>query len=238
MKARIESTIRFLCTEVDAAAGGRSDWKDLPEQELLYEACVCILGSQMIYEVAEATCERLRNLGLLEPSALSVPIHEYQRRLAQELSLPVQVDLSGETKHVRPRFRNRFATLLTSMLDSLYGQDTSLRKLLSLALCPKNARQTLVKYICGFGPKQASLFLRRVGYTTDLAVLDTHVLDYMRIVRGIHVDRRRVSRLMHYEQTEQEFIRIAHEFGYPTGCVDLAVWITMRVAKREAFQWH
>jgi N-glycosylase/DNA lyase len=115
----------------------------------------------------------------------------------------------------------------------IHGQ--SLRDTLFSASSAREARELLVQQVWGFGPKQASLFLRRVGYCAELAVLDTHILDYLRVARGLDPKPSALSRLASYERIEVEFQRVAEEFGHSVGCVDLAMWVTMRVAKREAF---
>ena len=99
----------------------------------------------------------------------------------------------------------------------------------------KNARKALMLNVCGFGPKQASLFLRRVGYCADLAVLDVHVLDYLHLAHGVRIPPGQLGRLSGYEKIEDTFREIATRFGHSLGCVDLATWLTMRVAKREAY---
>jgi len=88
--------------------------------------------------------------------------------------------------------------------------------------------------VAGFGPKQASLYLRRIGYCADLAVLDIHILDYLRLSQGSAPQPSYLSRISSYELIEAEFRDIANDFGFGLGRVDLAMWITMRVAKREA----
>lgn len=93
----------------------------------------------------------------------------------------------------------------------------------------------MILSVWGFGPKQASLFLRRVGYCADLAVLDVHVLDYLHLTRGLRIAPNRLGRLSCYEEIEDTFREIASRFGHSLGCVDLATWLTMRVAKREAY---
>ncbi len=45
----------------------------------------------------------------------------------------------------------------------------------------------------------------------------------------------RLGRLSCYEEVEDTFREIASRFGHSLGCVDLATWLTMRVAKREAY---
>ena len=84
-----------------------------------------------------------------------------------------------------------------------------------------------------FGPKQASLFLRRIGYSSDLAVLDRHVVRYLELVLEIKISDTDLSRLTSYEQVERQFRTRAMFFGHPVGVFDLAVWITMRVARRN-----
>ena len=116
----------------------------------------------------------------------------------------------------------------------IYKRNMSLRMILCSAQSSRHARELLVEAVWGFGPKQASLFLRRIGFCSSLAVLDTHVLDYLRLARGIDPKPGVLSRLSTYEKIEAEFKIVAEEFGHSVGCVDLAMWITMRVAKREA----
>jgi N-glycosylase/DNA lyase len=72
-----------------------------------------------------------------------------------------------------------------------------------------------------------------VGFCSELAILDTHILDYLMIARGIDPKPKALSNLSSYERIEIEFQRVAAWFGYAIGCVDLAIWITMRIAKRE-----
>src|SRR5207247_4699971 len=130
-----------------------------------------------------------------------------------------------------PRFGNRFASLLSATVNRIYGQGTSFQAILRAARSASDARESLVEAVAGFGPKQASLYLRRVGFSSELAILDTHILDYLRMARGIDSKPGSLSRLSMYEQIEQEFRRVASDFGHAVGCVDLAMWVTMRVAK-------
>ncbi len=136
---------------------------------------------------------------------------------------------------MRPRFKNRLASLLTSTIVEIYGHAKTIRGLLFSARSAKDARLLLTQFVWGFGPKQASLFLRRIGYCADLAVLDVHVLDYLQLARGISVSPSKLARLPFYENIENTFREVASDFGHSLGCVDLATWLTMRVAKREAF---
>lgn len=226
----VDKTIRALCAEVSGSARRVRDWNLRTEEELLHEACVCMFSSQMVFEVAEAAAGRIKDRGLLRATRAN----DYEQRLALALYEPLTVERAGKIRQVRPRFRNRMASLLATTVNTMHEQGQSLRGLLFSAGSAREARELLVKQVWGFGPKQASLFLRRVGYCAELAVLDTHILDYLRVARGIDPKPSALSRLSGYERIEAEFQRVAEEFGHPVGCVDLAMWVTMRVAKREA----
>lgn len=230
----IERAIQVLCAEIQGDSPGTKDWQVRTEEELLHEACVCMFSSQMVFEVAEAAAQRLKDQELLNEERRSEKRNEYEKRLLAALDEPLAVERGGTIQYVRPRFRNRLVSLLATTVASMQAEGPSLREILTTCGSAKAAREALVKHVWGFGPKQASLFLRRIGYCAELAVLDTHILDYLRIARGIEPKRSALSRIAGYEEIEIEFQRVATEFGHPVGCVDLAMWVTMRVAKREA----
>lgn len=231
----INRTIDAMCSEIKAQAGSVPDWRLLTEDELLYEAAICIFGSQMQFELAVATADRLRNRGLLHSKHLS-EMGDYETLILDALSEPLPLtDKDCGVRLVRARFRNRLASLLTTTVARIYGTGNSLRRLLFSADGAKDARKALMLSVWGFGPKQASLFLRRVGYCADLAVLDVHVLDYLHLTRGLRVTPSRLGRLSCYEEIEDTFREVASRFDHSLGCVDLATWLTMRVAKREAY---
>jgi len=189
-----------------------------------------MFSSQMVFEVAEAAAQRIKDRGLLKATTSK----DYEQRLATILGEPLAIERDGKIRHARPRFKNRLASLLSTTVETMRAQGQTLRDTLHSASSAHEARELLVQQVWGFGPKQASLFLRRVGYCAELAVLDTHILDYLRVARGLDPKPSALSRLEGYERIEVEFQKVAEEFGHSVGCVDLAMWVTMRVAKREA----
>jgi N-glycosylase/DNA lyase len=228
----LDRVIRSMCAEIESPAANL-DWQTLREEELLCEAVVCIVGSQMIYEMALEVVQRLKSRELITPWVL--PNGAWRRGVALALNRPLRFMVGGQPRVSKMRFRNRIAHLLTGTLRNVYGQHSSFRSILNYANGAEDARRVLVARVFGFGPKQASLFLRRIGYATNLAVIDTHILDYMRICAGISASRATLSSIDGYEQIEEKFKLLAQRIGYDVGCVDLATWITMRVAKREAY---
>jgi N-glycosylase/DNA lyase len=228
----INHTIRALCSEGPMTASLLPAWRCRTEDELFFDVAVCILSSQSLFELAVATADNLKRGGLLAASAYRNWNGHYEEALRFALAKPARLESRGLTRSAIPRFRNRAARLISTTARCIYGEGKTLRQILSAAASPAGARRSLVAAVAGFGPKQASLFLRRIGYCADLAVLDTHILDYLRLAVGISPKPSALSSLSTYEQLELEFRRVAEGFGYSVGCVDLATWVTMRVAKR------
>lgn len=235
----INHTILHICSEISAAPAPSGDWRSMTESELLHEMAMCVAGSQMRFEVAVAIADRLRDDALLQPIAAKKGSQVLEDHLLASLQEPVTVPMPDGTCRIhRPRFKNRLASLLASTMHGIYAQSQSqsqsLLGILRQADDAKSARQALIEAVFGFGPKQASLFLRRIGYCADLAVLDVHVLDYLRLARGLCVAPSRLGRIATYEEVEDIFREVASGFGHSVGHVDLATWLTMRVAKRES----
>jgi len=231
----INQTIRAMCLEINTQASATQNWQLMAEEEFLYEAAICIFGSQMVFELAVATGDRLRERKLLQPAPRRRSVQAIERKVVEALSDPLPLSACDGTRWVRPRFKNRLASLLAKTIVEIYGQSRTIRGFLFDARNAREARETLMQHVWGFGPKQASLFLRRVGYCADLAVLDVHVLAYLQLAHGLSLSPSKLGRLSRYEEIEDTFRGIAAEFGHSMGCVDLATWLTMRVAKREAF---
>lgn len=230
---RINRTIREMCLEVEKYASGANDWFALSEEDLLREMTICLFSSQMVFEVAVAATNRIAEAGLLSKKEIlnsEWPVYHHRLQLALATSLSVKID--GCERQILPRFRNRNIFLLSSTVMTLYSGGRSLKVILHSAKSARQARALLIEAIKGFGPKQASLFLRRVAFSSDLAVIDRHVLSYLSLYKGIRPGVAMLSRLASYERIETVFCNVAAEFGQTVGCVDLAVWITMRVAKR------
>ena len=84
-------------------------------------------------------------------------------------------------------------------------------------------REWLVKNIKGLGYKEASHFLRNIGYGRDIAILDTHILKTLKklgIIRKIppYISKR------NYCKIEDRMRRFARKKGIPLEELDLLLW--------------
>lgn len=94
------------------------------------------------------------------------------------------------------------------------------------------ARAWFVAHAPGLGPKQASMFLRNVGMSYDLAILDRHVLDYMAAIGIYKGSKYSISTLSQYNVSEAALRDHSDSLDCPVGLLDWAIWIVMRIAKQ------
>lgn len=85
------------------------------------------------------------------------------------------------------------------------------------------AREWLVRNVRGLGWKEASHFLRNVGYL-DIAILDRHVLSNMREHGIIPNGGRKGLTKRRYLEYEGLLRRVADRLGMPLGEMDLYLW--------------
>jgi len=86
------------------------------------------------------------------------------------------------------------------------------------------ARDWLVKNVLGIGPKEASHFLRNVGYD-DVAILDRHILSLMR-EHGLICRTPRTLGMKKYLTIESRLKELAKRVGVSLGELDLYLWYT------------
>lgn len=225
---RLQVAVWVIADEIRTAMAQSPD-EPLEERQLWHELSSCILSSQVPYDLATAYTEEIDRRGLLHSSLDDALLEKALRTL---LSTPIRV----ADRLRRYRFPCARATQLTLARKTIVAEFGSLSAFLLAQDRPVWARSYLVRHIPGVGPKQASMFLRNVKVTYDMAIIDRHVLAFMAIV-GIGGDLPRPSSsLKIYERHEQHFRNHATDAGFEVGIYDWAVWIVMRAAKSlEAF---
>ncbi len=102
------------------------------------------------------------------------------------------------------RFRGSLKNTVQSMSDS------------------RTAREWLVDNVRGLGMKEASHFLRNVGYL-DLAIVDKHILSHM-VETGMITERPTSVTKRRYIEYEGMLAKVSEELGMPIGVMDLYLW--------------
>jgi N-glycosylase/DNA lyase len=198
----------------------------LDERLLWAEMSCCILSSQVPYRTALAAARLLDNEGVLY-NRLTLRHEVLESRLRNLLGSPIDVD----GKQQRYRFPDSRAVQIAGAWNAVRRERGTLSQLLADAReQPDLMREWLVCNVPGLGPKQASMFLRNVGVSYDMAVIDRHVLRYMSIT-GIcnELTSARLMSLRTYRDFESRLRDRAQELGHAVGVMDWAIWIVMRL---------
>jgi N-glycosylase/DNA lyase len=95
-----------------------------------------------------------------------------------------------------------------------------------IKLPPKEARQEIVKHFKGIGWKEASHFLRNIGFL-DVAILDKHILRLMHHFKLIP-DLPKGWTQKRYESYEDLLKPTAAELSMPLGEMDLYLWYAVK----------
>ncbi len=227
---RIRHAVGVVGAEIDRQVSANKP-QPCTESQLWAELTCCVLSSQVPYETAQAAAVRLETSGLflkegVAPRDLEVALAELLRR---------PFDIDGGSR--RYRFPDSRARQLTATVVQVRRDAKGLSDLLGSFGDIEIARRWFVTNAKGLGPKQASMFLRNVGASYDLAVLDRHLINYM-VMMGLTADPRPIRRMADYRRDEVVLRDHAASFGLPVGFFDWAVWIVMRVAKPKMINEH
>lgn len=221
---RLEEAISVVCRSLRFWQP-RPVWRHCSDELLYRELVACLLGSRVPFLMAAAAATRLQREGLLIAPGGRAQLPQWERVIVSTLSTTL-----GRGYPHAYRFPHLAGRRLTRLAARLPGP-ADLRRLLRSVSSSHALRMLFVGLRCGMGPKQTSLFLRNVGWSWDVAILDVHVLSYMRLSNL--ASENSVPTLTAYERLEDRLRAYALGRGEPLGRLDFAVWLVMRAAKKE-----
>ena len=221
------SAIEHAISDVYSALDEHSSvsWEQYSEDDLWRELVLCILGSRMKFSVVHAAAECMDRMCLFSSLRRKKHFKKYEKDMVKALS--------GKYPFYRVR-----ANQIGRAAECIYSSHESIRDLLNSSNDVRGVRRLLASEVAGLGPKQASLFLRNIGYAKHIAVLDIHVLTYLNWVGLTDAPIRSAPTLGKYEILEDSFIQHAYSLGYSPNQFDLAVWVVVKVAKEESKRWE
>jgi thermostable 8-oxoguanine DNA glycosylase len=135
--------------------------------------------------------------------------------------------LRGSRPGTGYRYPYARARSLAITVARIYGEGRSIKIMLADAGNASQARRQLVR-----------VFLVNVGYGDGLAILDRHVIAFLRITGRYPGRNAHISSLSSYEQLERDLLCYAHERGVDASAFDLAVWLIMRQHPRKGEEWN
>lgn len=225
MKDFIDHIVLELCFELSSRFESKNSWIALDEVCLWREFAACILGSQVQFEKC------LKIIAKFSDNGLDRPWQKTSKLLKSE-SL-----ICSFLESQRYRFPARGARLLIQTIRNIYVDNKGLKPLLQSSSCYDSARELLIQHGVGIGPKQASLFLRNIGYSDDIAILDKHILTYMKEKGLIDKELKSVSALSKYKALEKILRKKAKDLDISLGCYDLGIWLSTKVLSEKGYVW-
>lgn len=121
----------------------------------------------------------------------------------------------------------RLGRLSEAIKNSSLGKHTILSKsfseLVDRRLNLRTCKLSDLLEIHGIGPKTARMFLLHTRKNQNYAVLDVHILAYLRD-QGVDAPKQTPTSKKRYETLEAKFLTLAKESGHTVADFDLQIW--------------
>lgn len=235
----IENAVMRVSDYVDNAYRDKMNWNNFSEEQLWLGLVSCILSSRVRFETAAACAQHLYQTGLLNPSRIITEPKKFERRLEKELSMPIFPPFKG-SRGCRYRYSKSKANYIVRTALEIYSSGNSnLKCILVECLDEYEARNVLIDNAVGIGYKQASLFLRNIYYSENLAILDSHVIRYMTLLKMMkNCSKVKLSNKKTYLNLERQLWNYATLNDKSLSTLDIAIWIVMRLVQKEYVIWE
>lgn len=221
----IPQPILEIYYDIEQRLSKRKTWQEISEQDIWNELCLCILASNVPFEQAQSATEHLKlNNFINRDWILENPNSE--KIIAIELSKQICLPRKKNGDFRKYRFPNVRAKNIVNTCNFLSHTNNSLKKLLKQFKSEESARNYLSKNISGLGLKESSHFLRNIGYATTLAIIDVHIISFLKNIKLIsEIPSLTDSK---YYELEDKMRKLANFYGINLAILDNAIWNYMK----------
>jgi len=172
------------------------------EEDIFAELVFCILTPQSRAKLCWDAVVRLRRNGLLLKGSAA--------RVERALSgVRFKKKKSGYIVRARKLFVDNAKVRVRPLLEAQGGV--------------YERRHWLVENVCGLGYKEASHFLRNVGFGERIAILDRHILKNLKEARVMKDVPESISKARYFE-IEKKMAEFARRIKIPLAHLDLLFW--------------
>ena len=205
----------------------RKNWLDVQEEHMWKELCFCILSANVSYDLVKSCITVLKDEGYLDIKQLTNN-KNFKNKLFNILNSskfePKKKD--GTLRKYRyPRVRSE---QIIKAARFIYLENKSIKQILEKFESDIDARNYLALNIPGLGIKEASHFLRNINYSESLAILDIHMLEFLRQRTLIQFNKGRALTKSIYLKIETVLRNYVKFHKLNLAVFDLAVWYYMR----------
>ena len=180
----------------------KSIWENGSEEDLFKELVFCIFTPQSNAHICWDAVNMLHDNDLL--------FLDSEKRIAQQINT------------VRFRYTKARNVVLARKLFQVDGK-ICIRSHLKKLSNNYKMREWLVHNVNGIGYKEASHFLRNIGFGDNIAILDRHILKNL---VNLHVIAENPKFMSHkrYLEIERKMLKFAEKIGIPAIELDLLLW--------------
>lgn len=179
-------------------------WKEGDDRKIFMELAFCLLTPQSKAKVCWKAVERLAEKGVLFQGSAEEILEELNGiRFKDKKALYIV--------EVRKKFLDKGDIKIKNLLDELLSNGVFF------------TREWIVENIKGLGYKEASHFLRNLGFGEDIAILDRHILKNLKILEVIEEFPKSLSKRK-YLTIENEMRKFSKYVGIPLDHMDLILW--------------
>lgn len=194
--SKTKNDIKLRLNQFDAV------WQRQNDEEIFYELAFCLLTPQSKAKVCWDSVLRLKERG----------VHENCQADG------VCADIS------RVRFKNRKSEYIEKMHKDYFRHGKfALLDLLAEKESVNEKRDYLVSEIKGIGYKEASHFLRNIGFGGEIAILDRHILKNL-IANGIIKEMPTGLGRKRYLNIEEKMLKFSKKIEIPMAHLDFVMW--------------
>jgi len=177
-------------------------WKKGKKKEIFAELVFCILTPQANGKACWSAVENMIRKGVLFTGD--------RGQIVKELS-------SARFIH------KKSAYIVEAREKFLLDSKVSLKSIISQIGDGYKAREWLVQNVKGIGYKEASHFLRNIGFEQNLAILDRHIVRNLQFVGVIKEIPGSLSKGRYFE-TENRMVEFSKAIQIPMSYLDLVMW--------------
>ena len=183
----------------DAIRTRLAEFQAVPPRQYFYELAFCLMTPQSSAEHADRVTRSLQLMQFEQTGFDPEPI------------------LGQRDQYIRfHKTKARHLLLARDQVDAI-------GRAVGNGFAPPQLRDWLVTNVKGLGLKEATHFLRNIGKSDGLAILDRHILRNLKrfgVIRSVPQSLTRKR----YLSIEKKFNRFAETLGIPAGELDLLFW--------------
>jgi N-glycosylase/DNA lyase len=213
-KLIVTDLIRHLLNEIERDPSVAPKFDRLSDVKAIWQSLLfCVLSSQVRATVAvRAVSCILSDVPFFQEKLSSVDVYHQTKRILQRR------DVGYRFPEVRSRQVADSWFAFAQVKDDFYAYLDSFS-------AESEARLSVSARFPGLGLKQASMFLRDVGYSDRLCVIDTHILWYCSRVHSLPQSALTPRR---YLEIEKYLLEASDAFGVSANIFDSAVWTAVK----------